>query len=72
MKFNEFNQSRDEKMQLLEEKSEDLERQMRQRHVEQIEKETEELEEKLKRKPKPSPELLNLRRIQDNLAKQKE
>lgn len=47
-------------------------RDLEERHISQLDKHRDEMEKKLSTKFKPSPELLNLRRIQLNLAKQKE
>lgn len=70
--FSEFNEFWDRKMQEFNEQAAAIEEQMIQRHQDEMRKFLEELEMSLPVKPKDSAELLNLRKIQQTLAKQKE
>lgn len=70
--FNAFNQLWDGKHAELEERSKELERQTDERHKKEFEDATEHFKMKTPEKAKPTAEILNLKRIQDNLARQKE
>mmetsp|Transcript_25347 Transcript_25347/g.22386 ORF Transcript_25347/g.22386 Transcript_25347/m.22386 type:complete len:292 (+) Transcript_25347:23-898(+) len=70
--FNQFNEFWDKKMQEFNDQAQVIEEQMIQRHQEEMKKFLEELEMTISTRPRDSAELLNMRRIQENLAKQKE
>ena len=72
LEFNNFNQEWDKRMNEFQVHSSQLIKALEDKHMAQHEEYRVQLEEKLPIKFKPSPELLNLRRIQVNLAKQKE
>ena len=69
--FNGFNQAWDEKMKLFETKAKGEEDNIEAKHREEFELTTAQIQNKLPEKPKPSSEVLNLKKIQANLAKQK-
>lgn len=70
--FNEFNEFWDKKMAEFNEQAAAIEEQMMLRHQEEMRKFLEELEMSIPTKPRDSAEILNLRRIQQTLAKQKD
>lgn len=70
--FNKFNEFWDKRMLEFNEQAQLIEEQMIQRHQEELEKFMEELENALPLKPKDSSELINLRKIEELLAKQEE
>lgn len=70
--FNQFNEFWDKRMLEFNEQAQLIEEQMIQRHQEELEKFMEELENALPLKPKDSSELINLRKIEELLAKQEE
>lgn len=72
MEFNNFNQEWDKRMNEFEVHSAQLVKALEEKHIAEHEEYRNSLEEKLPIKFKPSPELLNLRKIQVSLAKQKE
>lgn len=72
LEFNNFNQEWDKRMNEFQMHSAQLVKALEEKHIAQHEEYRGSLEGKLPDKFKPSPELLNLRRIQVNLAKQKE
>lgn len=72
LEFNNFNQEWDKRMNEFQMHSSQLIKALEEKHIEQHEQYRKELEEKVPIKFKPSPELLNLRKIQVSLAKQKE
>lgn len=72
LEFNNFNQEWDKKMNEFQVHSSQLLKALEEKHFAQHEEERNRLEDKVPIKFRPSPELLNLRRIQVNLAKQKE
>eukprot|EP00828_Plagiopyla_frontata_P041928 TRINITY_DN6129_c0_g1_i12.p2 TRINITY_DN6129_c0_g1~~TRINITY_DN6129_c0_g1_i12.p2 ORF type:complete len:210 (+),score=56.44 TRINITY_DN6129_c0_g1_i12:148-777(+) len=67
-----FNQFWDTKMQEFDEKATQIEEETITRQEEELQKFEEELEESLPQKPKDSAELLNHRKIEEQLAKQKD
>jgi hypothetical protein len=69
--FNGFNQVWDDRMKEYEDKSKAEEEKIEEKHRAEFEQHTEQFKSKLPEKPKPSAEVLNLKRIQANLAKQK-
>lgn len=69
--FNGFNQTWDEKMHTYEAKAKEEEEKIEARHKEEFERVTSQLQNRLSEKPKPSAEVLNLKKILGNLAKQK-
>ena len=69
--FNGFNQAWDEKMKAFENKAKEEEDKIEAKHREEFELITAQVQNKLPEKPKPSSEVLNLKKIQANLAKQK-
>ena len=69
--FNGFNQVWDERMKEYEDKAKVEEEKIEEKHRAEFEQHTEQFKSKLPEKPKPSAEVLNLKRIQANLAKQK-
>lgn len=72
LEFNNFNQEWDKRMNEFQMHSSQLIKGLEEKHIGQHEEYRKELEEKVPIKFKPSPELLNLRKIQVSLAKQKE
>eukprot|EP00741_Cyanophora_paradoxa_P008108 tig00001229_g7845.t1 len=72
LEFQQFNQMWDKKMMEYEIKAQELEQAMRDRHAAEYAEFIEQLQMKPEHSPKFSKELLNLRRIQEVLAKQKE
>ena len=72
LEFNNFNQEWDKRMNEFQVHSSQLIKALEDKHMAQHEEYRSQLDEKLSTAFKPSPELLNLRRIQVNLAKQKE
>ncbi len=70
--FNAFNQAWDEKMRGYEAHSQEEEQKITAKQQAEFEKRIELFQSKLAEKPKPRAEILNLKRIQLNLAKQKE
>ena len=72
MEFNNFNQEWDKRMNEFQIHSSQLIKALEDKHISEHEEYRNSLEQKLPIKFKPSPELLNLRKIQLSLAKQKE
>lgn len=72
LEFNNFNQDWDKRMNAFQVHSSSLIKDLEQKHINKHEEWKEKLDERIPIKFKPSSELLNLRRIQINLAKQKE
>ncbi|CAI2376064.1 unnamed protein product [Moneuplotes crassus] len=72
LEFNNFNQDWDKRMNAFQVHSSTLIKDLEQKHINKHEEWKEKLDERIPIKFKPSSELLNLRRIQINLAKQKE
>lgn len=70
--FNQFNDFWDKRMLEFNEQAQVIEEQMLQRHQEEMAKFIEELDQALPVKPKDSAELLNLRKIEESLARQEE
>eukprot|EP01017_Pseudomicrothorax_dubius_P018650 TRINITY_DN2059_c0_g1_i1.p1 TRINITY_DN2059_c0_g1~~TRINITY_DN2059_c0_g1_i1.p1 ORF type:complete len:293 (-),score=108.02 TRINITY_DN2059_c0_g1_i1:139-1017(-) len=70
--FNQFNEFWDKKMQQFSEEAAQAEQEMTARHQEELAKFEEELNNSLPPQPKGSSELLNLRKIEENLARQKD
>ena len=70
--FNQFNEFWDLKMIEFNEQAIAIEEQMINKHQQELTKFLEELENFLPIKPKDSAEMLNLKRIQESLARQKE
>lgn len=70
--FNGFNKVWDDKMKDFEEKAKMEQSIIETKHKEKFEESTAALQSKLAEKAKPSAEILNLKKIQVNLAKQKE
>mmetsp|Transcript_19807 Transcript_19807/g.22806 ORF Transcript_19807/g.22806 Transcript_19807/m.22806 type:complete len:285 (+) Transcript_19807:52-906(+) len=70
--FNQFNEFWDKRMLEFNEQAQLIEEQMIQRHQEELAKYLEDLEAVLPVKPKDSPELLNMRKIEELLAKQED
>ena len=70
--FNAFNQNWDKKMNEFQEHGLNMLTGLENKHVRDIEDNRRDLEAKLSVVIKASPELLNMRKIQENLAKQKE
>eukprot|EP01017_Pseudomicrothorax_dubius_P038211 TRINITY_DN5696_c0_g1_i3.p1 TRINITY_DN5696_c0_g1~~TRINITY_DN5696_c0_g1_i3.p1 ORF type:complete len:257 (-),score=97.21 TRINITY_DN5696_c0_g1_i3:129-899(-) len=70
--FNQFNDFWDKKMQEFNEEAAKAEHEMTSRHQEELAKFEEELNNSLATKPKDSAELLNLRKIEENMARQKD
>ena len=67
-----FTMDWDEKMGAKEENHSKLIGEMEARHMQELEENRQILEEKLPQQPKPSSELLNMKKIQDQYARQKE
>jgi hypothetical protein len=72
LEFNSFNQEWDKRMNEFQMHSSQLIKALEEKHVAKHDEFRKQIEDKIPIKFKPSPELLNLRRIQVNLAKQKE
>jgi hypothetical protein len=72
LEFNNFNQEWDKRMNEFQMHSSQLIKALEEKHIQQHEEYRNGLEEKIPVKFKPSPELLNLKKIQGNLARQKE
>ena len=72
LEFNNFNQEWDKRMNEFQMHSSQLVKALEEKHIQQHEEYRNGLEEKIAFRFKPSPELLNLKRIQTNLARQKE
>ncbi len=72
LEYQDFNKQWDDNMEKTVQEHEELVQGLEERHVKQLEENRHVLEEKLSMVPKASAELLNFRRIQANLAKQKE
>lgn len=72
LEFNNFNQDWDKRMNAFQIHSSTLIKELEQKHIAKHEEWKESLDEKIPVKFKPSSELLNMRRIQISLAKQKE
>lgn len=70
--FKEFNNFWDKRMSEFDEQARTIEEQMILRHQEELERFTEELDIATPLKPKDTPELLNLKKIQQSLAKKKD
>ena len=70
--FNQFNEFWDKKMIEFNEQAMAIEEQMINKHQQELAKFLEEIENSLPTRPKDSTEMLNLRRIQESLARQKE
>jgi len=70
--FKEFNEFWDKKMEEFNEQARTIEEQMIYRHQEEMTKFIEELDMSIPTKPRDSAEILNLRKMQQILAKQKE
>lgn len=71
MEFNQFNQQWDQRMNEFQQHGHGLLKAMEERHIRELEDYAAELEKTLPNIFKPSAELLNMRKIQLNLAKQK-
>ena len=71
MEFNQFNQQWDQRMNEFQQHGHGLLKAMEERHIRELEDHSAELEKTLPNIFKPSAELLNMRKIQLNLAKQK-
>ena len=71
MEFNQFNQQWDQRMNEFQQHGHGLLKAMEERHIKELEDYSGELEKSLPNIFKPSAELLNMRKIQLNLAKQK-
>lgn len=69
--FTEFNMKWDNKMKEYEEEAKKLEEVLINKHLEAYQKLEQELEESIPKKPKDSAELLNLKKREENLVKQK-
>eukprot|EP01017_Pseudomicrothorax_dubius_P038119 TRINITY_DN5672_c0_g1_i1.p1 TRINITY_DN5672_c0_g1~~TRINITY_DN5672_c0_g1_i1.p1 ORF type:complete len:309 (-),score=117.76 TRINITY_DN5672_c0_g1_i1:162-1088(-) len=70
--FNKFNEFWDKKMLDFQEEAAKAENELLSRHQEELTKFAEELEKSLPDRPKDSSEILNLRRIEESLARQRE
>ena len=68
--FNQFNEFWDRKMEEFAEQAKAIEQQMMEKHENELQRFYEELDKVVPVKPKDSAELLNLRKIQESLAKQ--
>ena len=71
MEFNQFNQQWDQRMNEFQQHGHGLLKAMEERHIRELEDYSAELDKSLPNIFKPSAELLNMRKIQLNLAKQK-
>lgn len=71
MEFNQFNQQWDQRMNEFQQHGHGLLKAMEERHIKELDDYSAELEKSLPNIFKPSAELLNMRKIQLNLAKQK-
>jgi len=69
--FNGFNRAWDEKMRAYEDRAREDEEKLEGKHKQEFELVTAQIQNKLPEKPKPSSEVLNLKTILANLAKQK-
>ena len=69
--FNGFNQAWDDKMRAFEDHAREEEEKMEAKHKQEFETATSQILSKLPERPKPSSEILNLKTILGNLAKQK-
>ncbi len=69
--FNGFNQSWDSRMHEYETKAKEEEEKIESRHRQEFELVTAQVQNRLSEKSKPSSEILNLKKILGNLAKQK-
>ncbi len=69
--FNGFNRTWDDKMKAFEDHAKDEEEKLEAKHKQEFENATAQILSKLPEKPKPSSEILNLKTILGNLAKQK-
>lgn len=72
LEFNQFNQQWDAKMNEFQEHAMQLEKAMQDKQEQDIRDLRANLDQTIPKEPKGSPELLNLRKIQVQLAKQKE
>lgn len=70
--FNAFNKIWDDKMRDLEGKCKDQEEMMENKHKQEFDTRTEEFNKRTSANAKPTAEILNLKKIQDNLARQKD
>ncbi|KAL4500586.1 hypothetical protein ABPG72_003010 [Tetrahymena utriculariae] len=70
--YNEFNEFWDRKMLEFNQEAERVERETVMRHQEELRKIQEELDQQISQKPKDTTELLNLRKTEEQLAKQQE
>ena len=70
--YDNFNQMWDQKQKEFQDHAVQLIGSMEERHVKELEDNRADLEQRLPIKYKPSSEILNLQKIQDNLAKQKQ
>lgn len=69
--FNGFNQTWDNRMHEYESKAREEEEKIEARHKQEFEAVTSQMQTRLSEKPRPSSEILNLKKILANLAKQK-
>eukprot|EP01022_Parablepharisma_sp_SALTPOND_P008060 TRINITY_DN135134_c3_g1_i1.p1 TRINITY_DN135134_c3_g1~~TRINITY_DN135134_c3_g1_i1.p1 ORF type:complete len:249 (+),score=44.72 TRINITY_DN135134_c3_g1_i1:434-1180(+) len=69
--FNGFNRAWDDKMKAFEERAKEDEERLESKHRQEFETSTSQILSKLPERPKPSSEILNLKTILTNLAKQK-
>ena len=72
VEYQEFNKNWDDLMQKQAEESELMMRALEEKHIKELEENRSRLEQGLPPQPKDSAELLNMRKIQQQLAKQKE
>lgn len=70
--FNEFNAYWDKKMQEFEEEAYKIEEETRKRHEEETQEFQESIEKALGSKPKETSEMINLRKIEESLARQED
>ncbi|EGR28522.1 hypothetical protein IMG5_173780 [Ichthyophthirius multifiliis] len=70
--YNEFNEFWDRKMLEFNQEAEKVEKETIERHQEEMNKFQEEIEQQITQKPKDTPELLHLRKMEEQLAKQQE
>lgn len=70
--FNGFNQEWDKRMKEYEDEAKADEEKLEEKHKKEFEEKTDQFKAKIPERPKPSSEVLNLKKIQANLAKQKE
>lgn len=71
MEFNQFNQNWDQRMNEFQQHGMSLIKALEDKHMQQLDEYSNELEKELSEIFKPSSELLNLKKIQISLAKQK-